>query len=51
MAAEDKDLHRDPISDETGAHPVGTGVGAVGGAIAGAAAGTVGGPPAWWWAA
>ncbi|MEJ6021835.1 ferritin-like domain-containing protein [Ramlibacter sp. PS4R-6] len=42
--AEDKDLNRDPISDESGAHPVGTGVGAVGGAIAGAAAGTVGGP-------
>ena len=42
--AEDKDLNRDPISDETGAHPVGTGVGAVGGAIAGAAAGSVGGP-------
>ena len=44
MAAEDKDLHRDPITDETGSHPVGTGVGAVGGAVAGAAAGTVGGP-------
>jgi uncharacterized protein (TIGR02284 family) len=44
MAAEDKDLHRDPITDEAGAHPVGTGVGAVGGAIAGAAAGAAGGP-------
>jgi len=47
MAAEDKDLkdmNRDPISGETDAHPVGTGVGAVGGAIAGAAAGSVGGP-------
>jgi uncharacterized protein (TIGR02284 family) len=44
MAAEDKDLNRDPITDETGAHPVGTGVGAVGGAVAGAAAGAVGGP-------
>src|SRR4051812_8636343 len=42
--AEDKDLHRDPITDESGSHPLGTGVGAVGGAIAGAAAGTVGGP-------
>ena len=44
MAAEDRDLNRDPITDEPGAHPVGTGVGAVGGAVAGAAAGAVGGP-------
>src|SRR5258705_2795912 len=44
MAAEDKDLHRDPITDEPGAHPVGTGVGATGGAVAGAAAGAIGGP-------
>jgi uncharacterized protein (TIGR02284 family) len=44
MAAEDRDLNRDPISDEPGAHPVGTGVGATGGAVAGAAAGAVGGP-------
>lgn len=44
MAAEDKDLNRDPITDEPGAHPVGTGVGATGGAVAGAAAGAVGGP-------
>jgi uncharacterized protein (TIGR02284 family) len=44
MAAEDRDLNRDPITDEPGAHPVGTGVGATGGAVAGAAAGTVGGP-------
>jgi uncharacterized protein (TIGR02284 family) len=44
MAAEDKDLHRDPVTDEPGAHPVGTGVGAVGGAVAGAAAGAAGGP-------
>jgi uncharacterized protein (TIGR02284 family) len=42
--AEDKDLHRDPVSVDNESHPVGTGVGAVGGAIAGAAAGTVGGP-------
>lgn len=35
----------DPITDEPGAHPVGTGVGAaLGGAAAGAAAGTVAGP-------
>ena len=44
MAAEDKDLNRDPITDEPGAHPVGTGVGAAGGAVAGAAAGSIGGP-------
>jgi uncharacterized protein (TIGR02284 family) len=44
MAAEDKDLNRDPITDEPGSHPVGTGVGATGGAVAGAAAGIVGGP-------
>jgi uncharacterized protein (TIGR02284 family) len=44
MAAEDKDLNRDPITDEPGAHPVGTGIGATGGAIAGAAAGSIGGP-------
>lgn len=44
MAAEDRDLHRDPITDEPGAHPLGTGVGATGGAVAGAAAGTVAGP-------
>jgi uncharacterized protein (TIGR02284 family) len=44
MAAEDKDLNRDPITDEPGAHPVGTGLGAAGGAMAGAAAGTIGGP-------
>jgi len=47
MAAEDReerDLNRDPITDEPGAHPVGTGVGAAGGAVAGAAAGTIGGP-------
>jgi uncharacterized protein (TIGR02284 family) len=44
MAAEDKDLNRDPITDEPGAHPVGTGVGALGGAVAGAGVGAMGGP-------
>jgi len=44
MAAEDKDLNRDPLSGESGAHPVGTGVGAAGGAAAGAALGSLGGP-------
>ncbi len=36
--------NRDPITDEPGAHPIGTGIGATGGALAGAAAGAVGGP-------
>ncbi|HYW57861.1 MAG TPA: PA2169 family four-helix-bundle protein [Polaromonas sp.] len=41
----DKDLNLDPITDEPGAHPVGTGLGAVaGGAAAGAAAGVIAGP-------
>lgn len=44
MAAEERDSNRDPLSDETGSHPVGTGVGAAGGAVAGAAAGMVAGP-------
>lgn len=44
MAAKEKDLNRDPITDQTGSHPVGTGVGALGGAVAGAAAGAAGGP-------
>ncbi|HYF43419.1 MAG TPA: PA2169 family four-helix-bundle protein [Ramlibacter sp.] len=50
MAAEDRDLNqdrdlnRDPITEEPGAHPVGTGIGATGGAVAGAAMGVVGGP-------
>jgi uncharacterized protein (TIGR02284 family) len=47
MAAEereDRDLNRDPITDEPGAHPVGTGLGAAGGAVAGAAAGAIAGP-------
>src|SRR5438105_4274926 len=43
MAAEDKDLNRDPITGEAGSHPIGTGVGAVGGAVAGAASGAAGG--------
>ncbi|MES2999140.1 MAG: PA2169 family four-helix-bundle protein [Pseudomonadota bacterium] len=44
MAAEDKDLNRDPITDEPGAHPIGTGIGATGGAVAGASMGAIGGP-------
>jgi uncharacterized protein (TIGR02284 family) len=41
---DDKDMNRDPITDEPGAHPLGTGIGATGGAVAGAAAGAIGGP-------
>lgn len=37
-------LNRDPLTDEPGAHPVGTGLGAGGGAVAGAAIGAAGGP-------
>jgi uncharacterized protein (TIGR02284 family) len=44
MAAEERDMNRDPITDEPGAHPIGTGIGATGGAVAGAAAGSIGGP-------
>ena len=47
MAAEEReepDLNRDPISEEPGAHPLGTGIGATGGAVAGAAAGSLAGP-------
>lgn len=40
-----KNANLDPLSDEPGAHPVGTGLGAaMGGAAAGAAAGALGGP-------
>lgn len=38
------DLNADPITGEPGAHPVGTGLGAVGGVAAGAAVGALGGP-------
>lgn len=41
---EERDMNRDPITDEPGAHPIGTGVGATGGAVAGAAAGSIAGP-------
>lgn len=41
---EDRDLNPDPITDEPGSHPFGTGVGAAGGAVAGAAAGSISGP-------
>lgn len=41
---EDRDLNRDPITEEPGAHPIGTAVGSTGGALAGAAAGSIAGP-------
>jgi len=45
MAADKRDANRDPLTNEPGAHPVGTGVGAAaGGAAVGAAVGMVGGP-------
>ncbi len=37
-------MNLDPLTDEPGSHPVGTGIGAAGGAAAGAAAGMMGGP-------
>lgn len=36
--------NKDPITDEPGSHPIGTGLGAGGGALTGAAIGAVGGP-------
>ncbi len=40
-----KDLNKDPLTGEPGAHPAGVGIGAaLGGAVAGAAAGAVAGP-------
>ena len=40
-----RDANRDPITTESGSHPVGTGLGAAaGGMSAGAAAGTIAGP-------
>lgn len=45
VAPTKKDYNPDPLTGESGAHPVGTGVGAAGAGIAGAAIGTaLGGP-------
>ena len=44
VVSNEEDVNRDPISGETGAHPVGTGAGALSGGIAGAALGTLAGP-------
>lgn len=40
----DADRNPDPITGESGAHPIGTGIGAAGGAVTGAAAGSLAGP-------
>lgn len=44
VVSNEDDVNRDPISAETGAHPLGTGVGALSGGLAGAALGTLAGP-------
>lgn len=45
MASEQHDhSNRDPLTGQSGAHPVATGLGAGGGALAGAAFGAIGGP-------
>jgi hypothetical protein len=44
MSAREDNMNRDPITDEPGAHPIGTGIGAGGGALTGAALGVAGGP-------
>lgn len=44
MSKENPSLNLDPITGAPGAHPIGTGAGAMGGAAAGAVVGMVGGP-------
>ena len=44
VVSNEDDVNRDPISGETGAHPLGTGTGALAGGVAGAALGAVAGP-------
>ena len=41
---EQNPANRDPLTNEPGSHPVGTGIGAAGGAAAGATVGAIGGP-------
>ena len=41
VVANEADLNRDPISNTTGAHPIGTAAGAASGGVAGAAVGLV----------
>ena len=44
VVANEEDLNRDPITGTPGAHPLGTGAGAVFGGLSGAAFGTAAGP-------
>ena len=44
VVANEEDLNRDPITGTPGAHPLGTGAGAVFGGLSGAALGTAAGP-------
>ena len=44
IVANEEDLNRDPITGTPGAHPLGTGAGAVVGGLSGAALGTAAGP-------
>jgi hypothetical protein len=44
IVANEEDLNRDPLTGTPGAHPVGTGAGAVFGGLSGAALGTAAGP-------
>jgi len=44
VVANEEDLNRDPITGTPGAHPLGTGAGAVVGGLSGAAIGTAAGP-------
>jgi hypothetical protein len=44
IVANEEDLNRDPLSGTPGAHPLGTGAGAVMGGLSGAALGTAAGP-------
>lgn len=44
VVANEEDVNRDPISGETGSHPIGTGAGALAAGVAGAAIGTMAGP-------
>ena len=44
VVSNEADVNRDPISGETGAHPIGTGAGAVSGGMAGGVLGAIAGP-------
>jgi len=44
VVSNEEDVNRDPLSGETGAHPIGTGAGAVSGGMAGGVLGAIAGP-------